>query len=329
MPTPFLISYLLAALAVVVVLYFHLLSAVLAGLAVYVLTSKLARHLPTRWGAKARGVALTGILLIVVLLVLGSFIGLWAFLQSHQGVGALLPAIAERLDNLKKNLPPELARSLPDSVEDLRGQTVVLLRQHSKNITHAGISGARILAHVLLGMAIGSIAVMHRFREEENPPPLATALHLRLRSLAESFDKVVFAQVKISALNTLLTTLYLAVILPLCGVYLPMRTLLILLTFIAGLIPVVGNLISNIVIVLISLGESPGVGAASVGFLLLIHKLEYFTNAKIVGGRVNASAWELLCAMLVMEAVFGIAGLIAAPVVYAWLKSELKAQGLV
>jgi predicted PurR-regulated permease PerM len=71
------------------------------------------------------------------------------------------------------------------------------------------------------------------------------------------------------------------------------------------------------------------VALASLAFLIAIHKLEYFTNARIVGGEVHARAWELLCAMLLMEAVFGIAGLIAAPVAYAWLKSEIKAKYLI
>src|SRR6185369_8117656 len=123
--------------------------------------------------------------------------------------------------------------------------------------------------------------------------------------------------------------LYLAVLLPMLGVHLPLLALLIPFTFITGLIPVVGNLMSNSVIVVISLGVSTGVGIGSLVFLVVIHKLEYFTNARIVGGEVNASAWELLCAMLAMEAVFGIAGLIAAPVAYAWLKSELKAREMV
>jgi len=33
--------------------------------------------------------------------------------------------------------------------------------------------------------------------------------------------------------------------------------------------------------------------------------------------------------MLVFEAAFGVAGLVAAPVYYAYLKSEMKAQGWV
>ena len=52
-------------------------------------------------------------------------------------------------------------------------------------------------------------------------------------------------------------------------------------------------------------------------------------NAHLIGGQVQARSWELLCAMIAMEAIFGIAGLVAAPVAYAWLKSELREQNLV
>jgi predicted PurR-regulated permease PerM len=140
---------------------------------------------------------------------------------------------------------------------------------------------------------------------------------------------VVFAQVKISGLNASLTALYLLVALPLFGIHLPMATLLVLLTFAVGMLPVVGNLVSNTVIVVISLGVSPLVGVASLLFLILIHKAEYFMNARIVGHEVQATAWELLSAMLLLEAVFGIVGLVAAPVVYAWLKAEVKEQGMI
>ncbi len=329
MPYPLLASYLLAALAVPVVLHFKLLPAVFAGLAVHVLTVKLARRLPLRREALTHKIALAGIILIAMLLVLGLCLGLWSFVEGHRGMSALLAALAETLVNLKRNLPPQLAATLPDTMEGLQDQLVMMLREHGKNISSAGMSGARIFAHVLLGMVVGGMATLHHFKEVENWPPLAAGLHARLLALADAFDKVVFAQVKISALNTALTALYLVVVLPLCGVHLPMATLLLLLTFVAGLLPVVGNLISNTTIVLISLGQSLGVGIASLVFLVLIHKLEYFTNARIVGGEVKASAWELLCAMLVMEAVFGLAGIVAAPVVYAWFKAELKAVELV
>ena len=134
---------------------------------------------------------------------------------------------------------------------------------------------------------------------------------------------------KISGLKTVLTALYLLVALPLFDVHLPMATILVLLTFAVGMLPVVGNLVSNTLIVVISLGVSPGVGVVSLLFLILIHKAEYYMNARIVGHEVQATAWELLSAMLLLDAAFGIAGLVAAPVVYAWLKTEVKEQGMI
>jgi predicted PurR-regulated permease PerM len=61
----------------------------------------------------------------------------------------------------------------------------------------------------------------------------------------------------------------------------------------------------------------------------VIHKLEYFLNARIVGKRIESRAWELIAAMLAMEAAFGISGVIAAPIYYAYLKDELSERGVI
>jgi hypothetical protein len=42
---------------------------------------------------------------------------------------------------------------------------------------------------------------------------------------------------------------------------------------------------------------------ASLVFLVVLHKGEYFLSAKILGHQVSARAWEMLLAMLVMEDV--------------------------
>ena len=104
---------------------------------------------------------------------------------------------------------------------------------------------------------------------------------------------------------------------------------MIVVTFFAGLLPVVGNLISNSVIFVVSLAHSPTIALTSLAYLVVIHKLEYFLNARIVGSQISARAWELLTAMLVMESAFGLAGLVAAPICYAWLKDELRQRGLI
>ncbi len=163
------------------------------------------------------------------------------------------------------------------------------------------------------------------------PPPR----HFRVLSLqqvsrfSDAFRQVVFAQTRISALNTILTGIYLAGALPLFGVGLPFVKTMILATFVVGLVPIVGNLITNTIIVVISLHHSMRIAACSLVFLVVIHKLEYFVNARLVAGQINSAAWELLIAMLVMESLFGLQGMVVAPIVYAYVKRELNAQGLV
>ncbi|MPN27983.1 hypothetical protein SDC9_175417 [bioreactor metagenome] len=137
------------------------------------------------------------------------------------------------------------------------------------------------------------------------------------------------AQFWIASFNTALTAIFLLGILPLWGLQLPYTPALITLTFFAGLIPIVGNLLCNAVITLVGLSVSPAAAAACLLFLILIHKAEYVINAKVVGTRTHMGVWELLAVMFVAEAIFGPSGLVAAPLFYAYLKKELEAAHLV
>jgi len=178
-------------------------------------------------------------------------------------------------------------------------------------------------------MIVGAMLALQEELERRPMGPLARELAVRAANLASAFRRVVFAQVRISLINTVFTGIYLAAILPAFGINLPFKKTLIVMTFVTGLIPVLGNLISNTFIVIVSLSHSFGVAVASLGFLVVIHKLEYFLNAKIIGTQIKARAWELLVAILLMEAVFGVGGVIAAPVYYCLLKDELSERGLI
>ena len=329
MPGLTTISYLMSIASVFLVLRFHLLPAVFAGLAVYVLTLKLARHLPKNLNRFARKVALGVVVVCVITCLTSACAAIWSFIGSSHGIAALLSTVVDTLGSLRRTLPDSVAEVLPTTIEGLRQQLVELLGEHVQKISVVGMESLKVFAHILLGMVVGGMAAVHHFTEHHKAPPLIGALRSRLRNLTTAFDKVVFAQVKISGLNTALTAAYLLIALPLFGVHLPMAMILVLFTFAVGMLPVVGNLVSNTLIVVISLGVSPMVGIASLIFLVLIHKAEYFMNARIVGHEVQATAWELLSAMLLMEAAFGIVGLVAAPVVYAWLKAEVKEQGMI
>lgn len=325
MPIARISSYILSLLAAVLVLRFHLLPTVLAGLAVHVVTCKLARRLPIKREGRAQETAVIALAFCVVAGFIGAGFALYSAMKGFHGFSDLLEASAETLEKVKRSLPESISADLPGSAGELQESLVSYLRENGKGLSSAGAAGLSVFVHILIGMVIGGMTSIARVTVGGDGLPLLHELHARSGKLTAAFEKVVFAQLKISLVNTVLTAIYLCLVLPAFGVHLPMITLLVMLTLVAGLIPVVGNLISNAVIVILSLGTSLLVGAASLLFLVIVHKLEYFLNAKIIGHEVNARAWELLCAMVTLEAVFGLHGVIAAPILYAWLKSELTA----
>jgi predicted PurR-regulated permease PerM len=310
----------------------HLVPALLAGLLVHELVHAIAPRIAfVTWGtsrARMLSVGLIGALVIGALVALG--FGLLAFFRSEGGSpAALVIRLADILEASRRSMPQWLADLMPQDAEALRQAIVDWLRVHAKDLQLAGRTILETLVRVLIGMVIGAIICFREAKGERNQSLLLDEAGTRVQLLARAFRSVVFAQVKISAVNTTLTALYLAVALPLLGVHLPYAKSLIALTFIAGLLPVIGNLISNTVIVVVSLSHGVGLAMTSLAFLVVVHKLEYFLNARIVGGEIRASAWEILCAMIVLEATFGLPGLIAAPVFYAYAKAELAQLGLI
>lgn len=324
-------AWLLAVLAMLVIIMAHLLPALLAGLLVHEVMRMLVPLLARRFsGGSAKGIAVGVVGLAVVGTVTLAAFGVIALMRSEGGsLSGLLARMADIIDSSRSQLPDWLAAPLPDNAEELRAQLTAWLREHAAEVRHIGGETGRLVAHLLIGMIIGVLVSLREVVDGEVGGPLARVLGERTTRLANAFRRVVFAQVRISAINAALTALYLALLLPVLGVHLPLVKTLIVVTFVVGLLPVVGNLISNTAIVVVSLAHSPAVALGSLLFLIVIHKLEYFLNARIVGAHIHARAWELLSAMIVMESVFGLAGLVAAPICYAWLKDELASRGLI
>lgn len=325
-------SYVLAALALVLVLVLHLLSALLAGLLVYELVQAavplLGRRIP---GDRARVVVVAALGAVVVGLLVLLILGAISFFRSELGNPELLwqQQLMPLVEKARQQLPAMLVDHLPDSVDDLRDGVVELARKHAVELQLAGKEAARAFVHILIGLVLGAIVALSRTRPPHQVGPLAATLGQRSHRLAQAFHDIVFAQIKISLVNTVLTAIFLLGVLPLLGIHVPLAKTLVAVTFIVGLLPVVGNLLSNTAITIAALSVSLGVGIAALGFLVLIHKLEYFLNARIVGSQIHARAWELLIAMLLLEAAFGLPGVIAAPIYYAYLKGELEAQRLI
>ena len=327
-----LAAQVLAGIALIGALHFHLLSSLLAGLLVYELVHLLASR---RTGAfvhqqTAKIIVVALLAAFVIAAVSALIFGLIALLAGgSDNLAVLLQKMAEVIETIRARLPAWALDSLPDEPTDFRGLAVAWLREHAGQVRSLGQNVSRGLLHILFGMVIGGMIAVSREVTEHEQGPLARALVGRARHLGAAFRSVVFAQVRISALNTTLTALYLIVIVPAMGIHLPFAKTMIVVTFLTGLLPVIGNLISNAVIVIVSLSVSPTLAITSLAFLIVIHKLEYFVNARVMGGQIHARAWELLIAMLVMDAIFGVPGVIAAPIYYAYLKNELAHRKLI
>lgn len=324
-------SYVMAAAALWLILHQGLLAALLSGLLVYSLVQLLAPKLGKKLvGRRAQVVAVALLSFVIVAALIAAIWGAVAFFRSDAGsIPVLMKKMADILEASRSQIPAWLAAYVPVDAEALREVIVNWLHQHAIEARTMGGMAGRIFAHILIGMIIGAMAALYDTTSTPVYRPLAAALHARIVVLHDAFRNVVFAQVRIAAINAVLTGIYLIAILPLAGVELPLRKTMIAVTFIIGLLPVIGNLVSNTVLVVIGLSHSLYIATASLLFLIGIHKLEYFLNARIIGAHINAKTWELLAAMLVMESVFGIPGVIAAPVFYAYIKRELSDRGLV
>ncbi len=325
-------AWVLVGLGLCFALAFHLVPGLLAGLLLFSLLHRLdglLRRGRLASAGNARLRALAVLALVGLVLAGAATLGLSLLWKARTtALPELLARMAQVLDSTRawlggRWIPAELA-----DADTLREALAGFLRDHAAEFKAAGGHAGKALAHILAGLAIGVLAAFHH-PDPEGPKPLAEALGGRLQRLLQAFEAVVYAQVKISAINTALTAFYLYLALPLFGVTLPLRSTLVGVTFLAGLLPVLGNVLSNTAVVLISLGTGPGVAAASLAYLVVIHKLEYFVNARIVGSRIHAQTWEVIASMILMEIAFGTTGLVLAPILYAYLKGELRERGWV
>jgi len=326
-----LASLIIVMAGLLLALPLKLLPSLLAGLLVFELVNMLTPRLqPLIAGQRARwlAVALLGVLVVSVLTLL--IAGAFSFLlHEAENPGASLDKFMTLVERARSQLPPFIEAYLPASAAEFKVAIGDWIKSHLSDLQLVGKGMAHMFVTLLIGMILGAIIALQRIPDVSRRKPLAAALFERLNLLVQAFRNIVFAQIKISMLNTAFTGIFLAVVMPLFGVHLPLTKTLIVLTFLLGLLPVIGNLMSNTLITIVGMSLSIWVAAAALAYLIVIHKVEYFLNAKIVGGQISAKAWELLLAMLVFEAAFGLPGVVAGPVYYAYLKSELRRAELV
>src|ERR1700757_1945993 len=115
-------SWILTGIALLLIPFFHLISALIAGLLVYELVSLLApiieRHLINRWSRLLAVIALA-ILTITALILAG--LAITAFVKSEIKTPQVLSTkLNEILTEARGQLPSLLTESLPEDADDLK-----------------------------------------------------------------------------------------------------------------------------------------------------------------------------------------------------------------
>lgn len=313
MQRPVLISYIIFALLMILVAALNLGTPFVAALFGYLALRKLD-FTRQRWMSLA----------LFLILVAGLFCGFVFFVKRALVVGpdiveTTIPTVVKSAQEHGIDLPftdmDSLRAVAMDSMRDALGQLGKYVRVATKE-------SLLLLFGVVLAAGIFLNPHFESERETRNPRDLyslcTNEIRKRFASFYDSFETVLGAQLIISAINTSLTAIFLFV----SG--LRYATVVLILTFICGLVPIVGNVISNTIIVGIAFTVSMKLAVSALIFLVVVHKLEYFLNSRIIGGRIHHPMWLTLLALLLGEQLMGIPGMILAPVLLSFLKIEMK-----
>lgn len=296
-----------------------LISLKLTTILLTILFSSLALHMLTFRNYKKISIVLFLLLVGAIFLGFGYFI--------NQAV-ITIPEIAE-------NAIPDIAKfaqaykiKIPFSdIESFKETIVKIFRTELSFFTKFARLASKEFIYLIIGIfiAIGMfINPQIESQKEKNAScenlysTLCHYIGIRCKNIFFCFKQVMGAQIIISLINTVCTGIFISI------ENLPYFALLIAFTFLCGLLPIIGNIISNSIIFFVASTVSLQLSIHSLIFLVLLHKLEYFLNSKIIGGAIKNPMWLILFSLVIGERLIGIPGLILAPVLLRYIKKEAQ-----
>jgi predicted PurR-regulated permease PerM len=306
------ISYVIMAVALVLIGWLHLGVLVLTTLFGYFAVRQLSF-------GRSRLLGVVLYIVAVAAIAYGLFVfSRRAYVALPQIADITIPAVAGYAEKQGVEMP----------FKDFAGLKALVVSEVTEGFGSFG-RHARAAVFALVQLMIGLVVAVSmylsaRWGTEDDPQSARNSLYatvvrelaVRCRTFYASFARVIGAQLLISAINTGLTAVFL-----LWNGF-PYALVIVVLTFLCGLLPIIGNILSNTLIVGVAFTISPRMALFSLLFLVVIHKLEYFLNSKIIGDRIRNPMWLTLLGLVLGEKLMGIPGMILAPVVLHYIKVE-------
>lgn len=312
-------SYLIFAVSFVLAIALQLGPVLLVGLVSFMILDLTHRQL------KLRVPDFLARWLAVLTFLITAWAIAWLFWQftalALQKVPVILGTVIPHVDGLASSYGVQLPF---ENLEELKEIIIREVKVNAGSITHTSGILTKGVFQILMGVFVSVLAFLSA---GEKPRPHQANLYDQLRreytervqNFMLGFEKVLGAQVLISAINTCITAVFLL------ATGMPFMPFLTLATFIFGLLPLIGNVISNTIIVGTALTLSPQHAAFALIFLVVIHKAEYFLNSRIVGGSIATPMWMTLLGILIGEMLMGVPGIMLAPTLIYYIRGELQA----
>jgi predicted PurR-regulated permease PerM len=311
-------SYIVLAVTLVLVGLLQLGAPFLALLFSYFVLSKLSRFIPNKWITLA----------IFILVVAG--IGYTAVHFIRAAISAL-PKIADNSIPSAIAWAEEHNLSLPfTDFQGFKAHAMTTLKDQARYLgdfanfaRHASTTVVFLIIAIVCAVSIFFNSQLDLFPESHKVRNNLYSVYCneisgRFADFYRSFSTVIGAQMTISAINTVLTAIFVF------SIGLPYAPVVVGLTFLCGLFPIVGNIVSNTVIVFVGFLVSGKLAIMALVFLVVVHKLEYFLNSKIIGARIRNPIWLTLIGLIIGEKLMGVPGMILSPVVLNYVRVEMS-----
>ncbi len=234
--------------------------------------------------------------------------------------------LPEQIDALKQHeLFVQLATYLPDTEK-----LVESAKHYGADVAHAATEFGHFVLLLIIGLILGVVYFfdepsVNAFRAGLPPRSLFGTLSRWFGITADAVGLMLQLQIVVALCNAVLTLPVLLII----GV--PHIPALMLLIFVSGLIPVVGNLISGAVLILLAYQARGlfGVGIF-VALTFVLHKIEsYYLNPRLTSRHVQLPGFVLILSLIAWEHLLGIVGLfVSFPFLFVAgkIRSEFKAE---
>jgi predicted PurR-regulated permease PerM len=247
--------------------------------------------------------------LLLVLAAIAAVLGVLAWL----GIGKTIRLFASMQEDFPERLAQLREHPLVVRVEEQIGGMDKLV-ESAKHYSGSAISAAtaigHFVVHIVMGFVLALVYVLEKdeldaFWSRVDRRSLAGTLARWLGHVADATVVTVQLQLIVAACNTAMTLPVLLII----GV--PNVGALMLLIFVSALVPVIGNIVSGVVLSLLAYQQKGWLGVGIfVGLTFVLHKIEsYYLSPRLTARHVKMPGFLLIVSLIACEHVFGFKGL--------------------